>query len=240
LSFRSSRLTLGLLTGLVVVLLIGTGAAIVVSHQRQSTVAIATDIAASSSRSSPAASPSAGGSGNGSASTPAAEPPVLPGANLVAPGNPTATPGLASASNGTTAADGPSNNLTVQMSSSLGRSAHVSEIQQLLQGYFDAINQHNYTGWAQAVTSRLAGEQTRAEWLEAYATSVDSSIWMQSVKEDPMQVRVRFTSQQDPDLAPKDLPAGCIEWSITYRIESRQDHLVIGSTVPGSVTKAKC
>ncbi len=126
------------------------------------------------------------------------------------------------------------------MSSSLGRSAHAAEIQQLLQGYFDAINQHNYTGWSQSVTGKLAREQSSAQWLDAYATTVDSSIWMQSVSTDPLQVRVRFTSQQDPDLAPKDLPANCIEWAITYRIESQHDHLAIGSTVPGSVSKAKC
>ena len=240
-SFRSSRLTVGLLTGLVVVLLIGTGAAMVVSRQRQPTVAVASVIAGSSTNGpSSISSPPTAASGDGSTSTPTAEPPLSAGAGPIVPRNPTATPGIAAASTSAAATGGPSNNLTVQMSSTLGRRDHASEIQQVLQVYFDAINQHNYTGWSQSVSGKLAGEQDSAQWLEAYATTVDSSIWMQSMTDTPMQVRVRFTSQQDPDLAPKDLPAGCIEWSIIYRIESRQGHLVVGSTVPGSVTKAKC
>ena len=57
---------------------------------------------------------------------------------------------------------------------------------------------------------------------------------------DPLRVGVHFTSQQDPDLAPKDLPVGCIDWTIVYQIESQDGRLVVGQAVPGSVTKAKC
>ena len=221
-SFRGSRLTLGLLTGLVVVLLIGTGAAIAVSHERKSTVSIASvAVTGSSSSDSPP---------TGTTRTPRVGTPVSTGSDSTTSANPADT----------TATDGPSNNLTVQMSPSVARSARSAEVQQLLQGYFDAINQHNYAGWSQLVTGKLAGAQSSAQWLDAYATTVDSSIWMRSVSQDPLQVQVDFTSQQDPDLAPSDLPVDCIDWSITYRLESAADHLLVGPTVPHSVSMKKC
>ncbi len=204
-SFRGPRLTVSLLTGLVVLLIVGAGAAVAISHHR------------------------------------AGVPEVGP--TVASTGTSTPHPAVRSADPTTTTADtstGPSNNLTVQMAPAVERKARASDVQQLLQSYFDAINQHNYPGWAQTVTAGMAGAQNSAQWLDAYATTVDSSIWMQTMSDDPLRVGVHFTSQQDPDLAPADLPVGCIEWTLVYRIESQDGRMVVGPTVPGSVTMAKC
>jgi hypothetical protein len=136
--------------------------------------------------------------------------------------------------------EGPSTNLTVQLTPAAQASPRAGELQQLLQGYFDAINQHNYAGWLPLVSSTSAAAQSRSQWLAAYATTVDSDIWMGAIGTDPLQVHVRFTSQQDPDLAPRELPVGCIAWSVVYLIHPENQHLVIGSTAPGSVTMKKC
>jgi hypothetical protein len=137
-------------------------------------------------------------------------------------------------------ASGPSNNLTVQMTSAVRAHPRAAAAQQLLQAYFDAINQHDYPGWTSIVTSTMARSQNRAEWLDAYASTVDSSIWMQSMRDHPMVVTVRFTSEQDPDLAPPDLPVRCINWTLAYQLVDEAGALVVGATVPGSVTKAEC
>jgi len=113
-------------------------------------------------------------------------------------------------------------------------------IQQLLQNYFDALNQHNYGSWTQSVTTSMAAHESSASWLQAYATTVDSSIWMQSIKDDPLQVTIHFTSQQDADLAPKNLQVPCIRWTLTYQVAQQDGGLAIGSTVPGSVSATKC
>lgn len=220
-SFRGPRLTIGLLTGLVLLLIIGGGAAMAISHPHQP-VAVAPS--ATATRAKPTGSAvTRSGPAHGIPSTTAPR----PGATSD-PADATATP------------YGPSNNLTVQMSPTAARDARSSDVQQLLQGYFDAINQHNYAAWSQSVTGKIAASQSSSQWLAAYATTVDSSIWMQSMSSDPLQVELHFTSQQDPDLAPKDLPVDCIDWSIRYRIETENAHLVVGSTVPDSVTTKKC
>jgi len=126
------------------------------------------------------------------------------------------------------------------MTPAAAASPRAAELQQLLQGYFDAINQHNYGGWLPLVSRASGAAQSRSDWLAAYATTVDSDIWMGPVGADPPRVQVRFTSQQDPDLAPRQLPVGCIMWSVTYLIHTENRHLVIGSTAPGSVTMKEC
>ncbi len=212
--FRGPRLTISLLTGLVLVVLLGSGAAMAISHQRKAATPVASTGAARIGSSANAAPPDT------------ASPPHARSAG------PFPTAGAAPV--------GPSNNLTVQMSAAVQRSRRAVDVQQALQGYFDAINQHNYAAWTQSVTGEMANAQGSVQWLDAYATTIDSSIWMQSLSEHPLRVGVRFTSQQDSDLAPADLPVACIDWSVSYGLESRDGRLVVGSTLPGSVSMAKC
>ncbi len=135
---------------------------------------------------------------------------------------------------------GPSNNLTVQMSPSVRADARSAVVQELLQDYFDAINQHDYESWAHVVSSSMSAGQSSDQWTRAYATTVDSSIWVQSMSGNPIRVKLRFTSQQDPSLAPKDLPVDCIHWTVVLQLASRGGEVVVGSTVAGSVAHIKC
>jgi len=208
LSFRGTRLTIGLITALVALVVIGSGAAMAISHRKTAAVTSGASVPSNSAR------PSTSSASATSSSSDLVHPTVPP--------------------------NGPSTNLTVQMSPAVARSSRSTEVQQLLQGYFDAINQHNYASWAQQVGTKIAASQSSSEWSAAYATTVDSNIWMESMTNEPLQVGLRFTSQQDPDLAPKDLPVACIDWLIRYYIGSEDGHLVVGSTVPGSVTMTKC
>lgn len=243
-AIRSSRLTIGLLAALVAVVAFGgVGAIAIARHQRQTDGLAAPSSSVSRSSSEHATSAShapadvAGTSTNRSAHPGIAPVPTVQSASA---SSTPATVVSVPESDPTTAPTGPSNNMTVQMSSAARGHARSQEVQQALQSYFDAINQHDYVSWTQSVTKALASHQSREQWLLAYATTVDSSIWMQSVRDDPLAVQIRFTSQQDPDLAPKDLQVDCIHWRITYRMADRDGQLSIGSTVEGSVDYAKC
>jgi hypothetical protein len=243
---RSARLTVGLLAALVALLVVGSvGAVAVGRHQRETggmagpngsaigpsmthatTLASASAPAASATRRNPPSRPPAKSSGTA--------------APTESSSSSAAAAGSSAGSDPSTAPVGPSNNLTVQMSQVTRAHARAQDVLQALQSYFDAINQHDYTSWKQSVTEALAAHQTGQQWLLAYATTVDSSIWMQSMRDNPLQVQIRFTSQQDPDLAPTDLQVGCIHWSLTYQVADEHGQLSIGSTVDGSVNYVKC
>jgi hypothetical protein len=249
LATRSGRLTVGLLTAVVVLLVIGSvGAFAIARHQRGSAGVAAPDPAASRLPPHPQQAPGSSASGATSTAGQGTQQPVR-STGEAPPASSSAASPMASASTDAgpapetdpaTAPVGPSNNLTVQLSPSTRTHARSQDVQQVLQTYFDAINQHDYSSWTQSVTKTLASHQTGQQWLLAYATTVDSSIWMQSMRDDPLQVQIHFTSQQDPDLAPVDLKVGCIHWTLTYQLADQDGRLAIGSTVDGSVDYVKC
>lgn len=203
---RGSRLTRALLLGVLVVLIVGAGAALTVSaSQRRVTAAGSPDSAAVAAVATSAAAAARARSGVD----------VQPAA-------------------------GPSNNQTVQLSPTARKHPQAEQVQQLLQAYFDAINNHDYAAWAEVVTVPQTQHQDSARWLQAYASTVDSSIWVQSLSGTPLRAALRFTSEQDPELAPPDLKVGCIDWALSYQLEERDGQLVVGSTVPDTVSRTKC
>ena len=203
---RGSRLTMALLVGVVVVILVGTAAALTVSGaQRRSAVAAS---ASAGTETSKAAVTVPVGRARG-------------GADL----EPTT---------------GPSTNQTVQLSSTARSHPRAEQVQLLLQAYFDAINNHDYTAWSVVVTAAQTKNQDSTRWQQAYASTVDSSIWIQSLSGTPLRAALRFTSEQDPDLAPPDLRVDCINWVLTYQIDDQDGRLVVGSTVPDTVTRTQC
>lgn len=248
---RSSRLTIGLLTALVTVVVLGGVSAVTLAgRQRETTGVAAPDHSATRSATTsapdvlPASTPVPAPASNPPAPMTIAAvsvpPPAPPPASTASSAAPSSAAGPSTESDPSTAPLGPSNNLTVQMSPATRHHTRSQDVQQALQSYFDAINQHDYASWTQSVTKALASHQTSAQWLQAYATTVDSSIWIKSLRDDPLQVQIRFTSQQDPDLAPADMKVGCIDWALTYQVAEHDGQLTIGSTVDGSVSYVKC
>lgn len=203
---RGSRLTQALLLGVVVVVLLGAGAALTVSAAQRRTAD--ESIATVSATSVTAAEPSG---------------------DLRTRNNLDVQP-----------AAGPSNNQTVQLSAAAKAHPQANRVQQLLQAYFDAINNHDYAAWSEVVTVAQTKHQSSDRWLQAYASTVDSSIWVQSLSGSPLRAALHFTSEQDPDLAPADLQVACIDWVLSYQLDEQNGHLVVGSTVPDTVSRTKC
>lgn len=200
---RGSRLTQALLLGVVVVVLLGAGAALSISTAQKRSVAGTSATVAESSAS------------------------VTTAVGRVRSAD---IPPVA----------GPSTNQTVQLTPTVKSHPQAEQVRQLLQSYFDAINNHDYAAWAAVVTAPQTKNQSSDRWLQAYASTADSSIWVQSLSGSPLRVALRFTSEQDPDLAPPDLQVDCIEWALSYQLPEQDGRLVVGTTVANSVSRTQC
>jgi hypothetical protein len=97
------------------------------------------------------------------------------------------------------------------------RFAHHTEVQQLFQTYFDAINAKQYDQWRSVVTSDLAEEEPRAQFLSGYQSTRDGSILVYRVDSAPdngLRVLLSFHSTQDVADAPAKFPYGCVAWQV--------------------------
>lgn len=225
---RGSRLTRVLLLSVAVVLILGAGAAVTISAAQRNPAAgpVAESVVARSTGTAPASSAAVARARSDVDIAPTA-------------GSSTVRPPTAGSSDPQPTA-GPSNNQTVQLSATARSDPRAEQVQQLLQAYFDAINNHDYAAWSQVVTATQTQHQDSDRWLQAYASTVDSSIWVQSLSGTPVRAALRFTSEQDPELAPPDLQVDCIDWVLSYQLDERDGRLVVGSTVPDTVFRTKC
>lgn len=108
-------------------------------------------------------------------------------------------------------------------------------LQSLLQRYFDAVNAKDYDQWSTTVTARRLKETPREVWMTDYATTRDGNIIVYRIEtlgDDTARVLLRFTSTQDPEDAPPELPVSCIRWDLVWAFERERGEwlLAAGST----------
>lgn len=108
-------------------------------------------------------------------------------------------------------------------------------VRQLLQTYFDAINGQNYRGWRAAVTTKRAQNQPEDQWRTAYKSTRDGSIVVHRIESGAVgsaRVMLGFTSVQNLEDAPLELPERCIRWKVVFpvTIEDREWKLDSGPT----------
>jgi hypothetical protein len=92
-------------------------------------------------------------------------------------------------------------------------------VRQLLQTYFDAINGKRYDRWKTTVSKRRIEVQPQDDWEFAYRSSRDGSIVVYRIESGPTdsaRVMLGFTSVQDPQDAPLELPVDCIRWRVIF------------------------
>jgi hypothetical protein len=90
-------------------------------------------------------------------------------------------------------------------------------VQRLLQAHFDAINSKDYQGWRAVVTRRRAQNQPEREWQVSYRSTRDGNIVVHRIEAGPpgtARALVSFTSVQNPEDAPLELPEPCIHWRV--------------------------
>jgi hypothetical protein len=137
-------------------------------------------------------------------------------------------------------AAGPSANRSIRMADGAGDSARAEEIRDVLQGYFDSINNRDYASWVRSVAASQSSVQDPQRWAREYSTSVDSNFMVTAVSDDPLRARILFTSQQSVDLAPPTLPAECIEWDVTYLLSDTDHGLVLSGIDPSAQSMTAC
>ena len=92
-------------------------------------------------------------------------------------------------------------------------------VRKLLQNYFNAINDKNFSQWVSVVTANRQRQTSRSAWLQDYRSTTDGNIVVYRIEQAPdngLRVLLDFTSTQDVSDAPKDLPSGCIQWQVVY------------------------
>ena len=137
-------------------------------------------------------------------------------------------------------AAGPSADASVLLSAGAEQHPRAADVQQTLQRYFDAINRRDFQAWLTVVGPDQSVGQTEQDWSHAYSTTVDSNLVIADIADDPLRVRLMFTSQQAVDFAPKRLPATCINWDLTYLLTDQDGTLTLTGIDPSMQSMTAC
>lgn len=91
-------------------------------------------------------------------------------------------------------------------------------VRKTLQGYFDAINNRDFSTWSKVVTRERFAQKSQSAWLNDFKSSKDGSVLVyriEAVGGGNLRVLVGFTSVQDSGDAPAELPgASCVRWKL--------------------------
>lgn len=99
-------------------------------------------------------------------------------------------------------------------------------VRELLQRYFDSINNKDYEAWQSTVISERVERQPEKKWQADYRSTQDGSIVIYRIElgeDDTARVLLTFRSTQDPADAPQELPVPCIEWSVVFPLIFEDD-----------------
>lgn len=113
----------------------------------------------------------------------------------------------------------------------------------LLQGYFDAINARDYPRWVASVSAQRRETKSAAAWLSDYQSTKDGSILLyriETVTPGQFRVFVGFTSTQDVEDAPADLPVSCIRWRLVLPVVTEATRLRVDVVLPGTPEHDRC
>lgn len=101
-----------------------------------------------------------------------------------------------------------------------------ANVRQVLQTYFDAINDKRYDEWRSVVTSAMARQNPEKAFTQGYESTRDGSIVVYRVDTAPdggLRVLLSFHSVQDVADAPTNFPHGCIAWRVVWPLTQDSD-----------------
>jgi hypothetical protein len=110
-------------------------------------------------------------------------------------------------------------------------------VRDLLQRYFNAINDKDYAAWQDTVISERVDLQPEDQWLAAYRTTEDGSAVIYRIElgeDDTARVLLTFTSTQDAADAPQELPVACINWSVVFPLIREEDGWKLDASPAGA------
>jgi len=103
----------------------------------------------------------------------------------------------------------------VQLSADAAAMPYGSAVQQVLQTYYNAINDKDYLEWESVVTQSFIQANPEQNWLSAYRFTQDGSMYVYRIDAGPqgsLRVLLSFTSLQDAAHEPIYAPYTCINW----------------------------
>jgi hypothetical protein len=108
---------------------------------------------------------------------------------------------------------------TVQLTQDAATHPDGDAVRDVLQRYFDAINDKNYDKWQDTVTRERGGQYNRALWNLDFSTSKDGGVLVHRIDDDSvdtLRVLLSFASTQELSRAPADFQHSCIRWRVVY------------------------
>ena len=135
---------------------------------------------------------------------------------------------------------GPTADRSVRLATGAQAHPRAAAVQDLLQQYFDAINDRDYAAWMSAVSTVQSAPQTELGWTQDYASTIDTNLEVMVISDDPLRARMMFTSEQEVELAPRSLPEPCINWDVTYLLGDEDGQLVLSGIDPSTQSMTAC
>jgi hypothetical protein len=106
-------------------------------------------------------------------------------------------------------------------------------VRDLLQVYFDSINDKDYAAWQGTVTPERIARQPEEKWRADYRSTRDGSPVIYRIEvagDDTATVLLTFVSVQDEADAPKELPSECIRWNVVFPLALQPEGWKIDSS----------
>jgi hypothetical protein len=104
----------------------------------------------------------------------------------------------------------------------------------LADGYFTAINEHDYSEYSSLLDPQMRQDNPSASFASGYATTTDSAETITGVSGnagEDLAVTVTFTSHQDPADSPDN--SSCTNWGITLYLVPQGSNYLIGTPPSG-------
>lgn len=131
----------------------------------------------------------------------------------------------------------------VELATAVASHPEGDAIHALLQNYFNAINQRDYGLWASTVTADWARGKSERQWRSGYNSTHEGDVLVYRIDPVPqgqLRVLVAFTSTQDPEDAPADLPADCIRWHLALSVVKVNDDWELAKPPETTPERSRC
>lgn len=123
---------------------------------------------------------------------------------------------------------------TVAVAPGVAGNPAAPQVTMLLNHYFTAINQHDYSAWVSLFDQQLQQPDPESSFDAGYATTTDSAVTLTSISgtgSGSLAASVTFTSKQSPADSPDN--SSCDQWSITLFLVPNGSGYLIGPPPSG-------
>lgn len=150
--------------------------------------------------------------------------PPVPDSGTPSPSQPTQVPPTPTSTLTPPASPG----TTVGVAAAVAASRAVPRVQALLDSYFTAINEHDYSQYSSLLDPQMQQDNPLPSFRTGYATTTDSAETITGISgtgDGGLAVTVTFTSNQNPADSPDN--SSCTDWKITlYLIPQGSGYLI--------------